>query len=68
MRELEYPFNAEEIVRKKKAYRKRLLSADAGLFTEKRIAVLGGATTSDIKQILELFLLNNGIRPLFSES
>lgn len=68
MRELEYPFNAEEIVRKKKAYRKRLLSADAGLFTEKRIAVLGGATTSDIKQILELFLLNNGIRPLFYES
>ena len=35
---------------------------------EKRIAILGGSTTHDIVQILELFLLNAGILPLFYES
>lgn len=35
---------------------------------EKKIAILGGTTTNDIKLILELFLLNNGIKPVFYES
>lgn len=35
---------------------------------EKRIAILGGSTTNDIKDILELFLLNNGIKPIFYQS
>lgn len=34
----------------------------------KRIAILGGSTTHDIKDILELFLLNQGIQPEFYES
>lgn len=33
-----------------------------------KIAILGGSTTHDIKDILELFLLNQGIRPAFYES
>ena len=32
------------------------------------MAVLGGSTTNDIIQILELFLLNYGLRPTFYES
>ena len=35
---------------------------------EKHIAVLGGSTTHDIIDMLELFLLNYGIRPVFFES
>ncbi|MDR3258505.1 MAG: HAD-IIIC family phosphatase, partial [Fusobacteriaceae bacterium] len=37
-------------------------------FIEKRIAILGGSTTADIKDILEIFLLSEGIKPVFYES
>ena len=37
-------------------------------FLEKRIAILGGSTTAEIKDMLELFLLKDGIRPVFYES
>lgn len=68
MRELEYPFNSEEIIKKKKSYRKQLLSEAANTFIEKKIAILGGQTTQNIKLMLELFLLNYGIKPAFYES
>lgn len=68
MKELEYPFDADWILKKKKSIKKELLHSDNGTFMEKRIAILGGSTTNDIKNILELFLLNYGIRPLFYES
>lgn len=67
MKELEYPFDSDYILKKKKAIKKQLLENSCG-FIEKNIAILGGSTTSDIKLILELFLLNNGIRPNFYES
>ena len=68
MKELEYPFNAEELLKKKKAYKKQLLSRDEKDFIEKKIAILGGETTQNITLTLELFLLNYGIRPIFYES
>jgi len=68
MRELEYPFEAEWILKKKKSIKKALLKDDESIFLEKRIAILGGSTTNDIKNVLELFLLNYGIRPIFYES
>lgn len=68
MKELEYPFDADWIIKKKKSIKKELLRSNNGTFMEKRIAILGGSTTNDIKNILELFLLNYGIRPLFYES
>ena len=52
MRELEYPFDGKMILRKRKAIRKKL-SGQPGL-TEKRIAILGGSTTHDVREILEL--------------
>ena len=67
MRELEYPFEAETILAKKKKLRRQLLEG-GGAFIDKRVAILGGSTTSDIKLMLELFLLNQGIRPSFYES
>lgn len=68
MKELEYPFDAEWILKKKKSIKRELLLKGNGVFTEKKIAILGGSTTNDIKNILELFLLNYGIKPSFYES
>jgi len=63
---LNYPLNVDFILRKKKTIKKELLNVDS--FIEKKIAILGGSTTSEIKNILELFLLKNGIKPYFYES
>lgn len=67
MKELEYPFDSDYILKKKKSLKQKLLETSCG-FIEKNIAILGGSTTNDIKLVLELFLLNNGIRPKFYES
>lgn len=68
MKELEYPFDTNEIIKRKKSLKKELLSKPGQAFIEKKIAILGGVTTNDIKNILELFLLNYGIKPSFYES
>lgn len=67
MKILEYPFDNEYILKKRKAIRRELL-ADGSSRIQKKIAVLGGSTTHDIISILELFLLNYGIEPVFYES
>ncbi len=67
MKALEYPFDARYIIKKKKAIKRELLAQEVN-FVEKKIAVLGGSTTHDIVQLLELFLLNRGIKPEFYES
>ena len=63
---LTYPLNKNFILRKKKYIKKILLNNK--YLVEKKIAILGGSTTSEIKNILELFLLNSGIKPSFYES
>lgn len=67
MQELTYPFDGELILKKSKKLKRALLESRTD-FSEKRIAVLGGSTTHDIIRILELFLLEQGIRPVFYES
>lgn len=67
MKELEYPFNAEYILKKRKSIKKSLIGEDTKRIS-KRIAILGGSTTHDLKEMLELFLLNMGIAPEFYES
>ncbi len=66
MKELEYPFDADLLIKNKRKIKKELLQKDN--FIEKKIAILGGSTTSEIKNMLELFLLNYGIKPTFYES
>ena len=68
VKELEYPFDADYIVAKKKKIKRELLGDEAASFVEKKIAILGGSTTANIIQIMELFLLNQGIKPEFYES
>ena len=67
MKELEYPFDAGWILSNRRKIRKELLASGTS-FVEKRIAVLGGSTTSAIVQVLDLFLLNQGIKADFYES
>ena len=68
MKELEYPFNAEYILKKRRSIKKSLIGEEKTKRIFKRIAVLGGSTTHDLKEMLELFLLNIGIAPEFYES
>lgn len=62
-----YPIDSKMLLRKKIKIKKELLSKN-GNFIEKRIAVLGGSTTNEIIDQLELFLLNYGIKPTFYQS
>ncbi len=66
MKELEYPFDVEELMKHKKKIKKELLLKENLL--DKNVAILGGSTTSEIKNMLEIFLLNYGIKPKFYES
>lgn len=66
MKELEYPFDSSFLRRKKKSIKRHLLEKSS--FIEKKVAILGGSTTTDVRDMLELFLLNNGINPIFYES
>jgi len=67
MQELQYPFDSAYIMKKRKSIRRTLLS-DGSARLKKKIAVLGGSTTNDIVSIMELFLLNMGIKPTFYQS
>jgi len=67
VKELEYPFDSEYLIKKKKNIKKSLLSRDR-TYLEKKIAILGGSTTEDVKNLLDLFLLNDGIKAEFYES
>ena len=58
-----YPLDGNEILRKKRQLRRLLLEKDNLL--PKRIALLSGSTIGEISGILELFLLDSGIKPLF---
>ena len=57
----------EILLRKYKSFRRELLAEDT-TWLDKRIAILGGSTTTDVRKMLELFLLSHGIRGEFYES
>ncbi|GHU53148.1 hypothetical protein FACS1894132_04520 [Clostridia bacterium] len=56
-----------DVLRKYKAIRRELLSK-VPVFLEKKIAILGGSTTADIRKALDIYLLENGILATFYES
>lgn len=74
MLELTYPFDNAHLLKKRKAINRELLAQldqaeqSGSKVLAKKIAILGGSTTHDIKDILELFLFNYGIKPDFYES
>lgn len=68
MKQLEYPFDGDLILRSAKKLRKSLLSEAGAPRMQKQIAVLGGSTTAHVVRTLDLFLLNYGIEGTFYES
>jgi FkbH-like protein len=68
MRELEYPFDSVSLMRNKKKLSKKLKN-DIVPGTQKiKIAVLGGSTTHDICDFLQMFLWNAGMDSEIYES
>jgi FkbH-like protein len=60
------PTAMTDLLRKRQSLKKELLQQPNLLST--RISILGGSTTTEVKSMLELFLLAQGIRPTFYES
>lgn len=63
-----YPYEYENLLRKKRRIKKELLEKVDESSPVKRIAILGGSTTAEIRDMLEIFLLEQGIRTEFYES
>lgn len=67
MEELLYPLDTGYILKNKKKI-KRMLASRQDDFLKKRIAIMGGSTTNQVKDLLNLFLLNNEISCDFYET
>lgn len=63
---LRLPTDAASLVRQRKSLVKELLKQPNLVPT--RVAILGGSTTAEVKNMLELFLLGHGVQPSFYES
>ena len=59
--------SVEDLLRKQKRLRRQFLESPSGM-RELRIAVLGGVTTAEVVDLLELLLLDAGFRPVFYQS
>ena len=66
LKEMRFPVSPAEILRKRRSLRRDLI--DQPNLLPVRIAILGGSTTTEVRSILELFLLDHGLRPAFYES
>jgi FkbH-like protein len=66
LKPLRFPIVVADVIRKRQAMKRELLRQANLLPT--RIAILGGSTTTEVKSMLELFLLAQGIAPTFYES
>ncbi len=62
-----YPLDTKLILRKKNSLKKQL-SENSSNFLSINIAILGGSTTHEVKELLNLFLLDNQIKANFYES
>ena len=65
---INYPFKNDDILSRQKSIKRKLLERPGISYINKKIAVLGGSTTSYVKELLEIFLLDEGIKPEFYES
>jgi FkbH-like protein len=66
LKEMRFPVVPATVLRKRHSL-KRALLAEPNLLPV-RIAILGGSTTTEVKSMLELFLLAQKIQPTFYES
>lgn len=63
----QYPFDTEQLLRKKRRIRRELAARNPSPL-RKRIAILGGSTTNEVADQLGLFLLQYGIEAEFYQS
>ncbi len=63
---LRFPIDAASVVRQRKSLVQELLKQPN--LAPTRVAILGGSTTAEVKNMLELFLLMHGVQPSFYES
>lgn len=63
---LQVPFDINLIMKKKKSIKRELMLKEYS--NEIRVAILGGSSTAEIVAILELFLLDSCLKPVFYES
>ena len=63
-----YPYDNELLIRKQKSLRRLLAAQVNSSYIEKKIAILGGSTVDDIRNVSEIFLLRAGIKPTFYTS
>lgn len=63
-----YPYDNDLLLRKQKSIKRELLAREDISYVPSRIAILGGSTVDDIKNVLEIFLLSSGIKPTFYQS
>lgn len=64
---LKFPFSADTFITQRRRLKKKLLTLNVKRHPI-RVAILGGSTTSEIKHVLEVFLLIEGFLPEFYES
>jgi FkbH-like protein len=64
---VEFPFSSSTIIAERRKIKKALL-AQHGEQQKIKLAILGGSTTSEIRHVLEIFLLDQGFDPEFYES
>lgn len=62
-----FPLNTKTLIRKKNKIKRELLEKGSK-YIQKKVAVLGGSTTSEIVNQLEIFLLSYGIKAEFYQS
>lgn len=67
MEYFQYPLDTKILIRKKRKIKKQLLEQDREWLI-KRVAILGGSTTNELVEQLELFLLYHGIKAEFYQS
>lgn len=67
IKRLSYPFDSMEILKRCKKWTRVLLQSHTD-WMQKKIAILGGSTTKNVREVLELFLLREGIQGIFYES
>lgn len=60
-------FDTDELLAKKRKFRRALKEAGSGALVKKKVAILSGATVGAVKDMLELYLLAAGIEPEFFE-
>lgn len=64
MREIEYPYKNENLIKKKRQIKNQLLNNVKG-FTNIKVAILAGSTVNELRDLIEIFLLSQGIKAEF---